>query len=234
MSAELNKQALQTFLEKSNARLRYTANGKISLYDVLKFMGVTSNEKKLVAKYKSSTRNHAIENCCPVDKWDPEHKQSIAIKNSKDTPCADLPHTIKFMGYFLRRDHMDQKQIQDIISRFDLPESILSDTDLPHTEKEIMKQIMNALPWDCELQFAIGSHRIDLYIPKFKIAIECDEFDHVQYNRIEDENRQRFVTDQLTCTWVRFDPYNENFCVFNVIRDILKLAMPLVVTTTSP
>lgn len=223
---------LKNFLKKSDARLRFTSHGKISLYDVLRFMGISSGEKKHVSKYKSSTRNHAIENCSPMEKWDPEIKDSVQIKNAKETPCADLPHTIKFMGYFLRRGNIEKAQTQSIISRFDLPQSILSGNDLPHTEKEIMKQITLALPWYCQQQFPIGKHRIDMYIPQYKIAIECDEFDHVQYNKIDEETRQRFITEQLTCSWVRFDPYDEKFNVFDVIRDILKLVLPQVVTST--
>lgn len=219
---------LQTFLEKSRVRLRYTSNGKISLYDVLRLMGVTNNEKKHIVRYKSSTRNHSIENCIPLEKWEPETKESETLKYAKETPCADIHHTIKFMGYLLRHGKIEQDKINDIISRFDLPQSILNNDDLPHTEKTIIKQITSALPWVCHQQFPIGNYRIDLYIPKFKIAIECDEFDHVQYNRIDDEKRQTFISEQLTCEWVRFDPYDEKFDIFNVIRDVLKLAMPLI------
>ena len=28
-------------------------------------------------------------------------------------------------------------------------------------------------------QFKIGNYRIDLYFPEHKIAVECDEFDHI-------------------------------------------------------
>ena len=27
-------------------------------------------------------------------------------------------------------------------------------------------------------QFSAGKYRIDLYFPEYKLAIECDEFDH--------------------------------------------------------
>ena len=27
-------------------------------------------------------------------------------------------------------------------------------------------------------QFGVGKCRVDLYFPKYKLAIECDEFDH--------------------------------------------------------
>jgi very-short-patch-repair endonuclease len=216
---------LQSFLQKSDCRLRYTADGKISLYDIFKFMKITSNENKRVSKYKSSTRNHAIENCSPIERWDPESNQSTIIKNAKETPCADLSHTIKFMGYFLRRGNLEQEDIHNIIARFDLPKHILHDDDLPHTEKEILKQVKNALPWDTVHEFAIGSYRIDMYIPRFKIAVECDEFDHKQYNRIDEECRERFISTQLNCTWVRFDPYDEKFDIFDVIRRILKLSL---------
>ena len=216
---------IEEFVKKSDIRIRFTSDGYVALYDILQIMGITTNEKKRVAKYKTAIRKHCIQLLSPTQKWNPESESIVDIKSAKETPCADLPHTIKFMGYFLKKV-ADEVDVRKVIERFQLPESILTlPTDIqPHTEKEILGKLVQALPWPCITQFAIGSHRIDLYIPKYKIAVECDEFDHVQYNTLDEEARQLFISKQLTCNWVRFDPYNENFCIFNVIRRILKVA----------
>jgi len=36
--------------------------------------------------------------------------------------------------------------------------------------------------YECILQYTVLSYRIDLYLPKVKLAVECDEFNHWRYN----------------------------------------------------
>ena len=71
-------------------------------------------------------------------------------------------------------------------------------------------------------QFSIGDYRIDLYFPKEKIAIECDEFGHKDRNQEYEETRENFITDQLKCKFIRFNPDEPNFSIFAVIDRIVK------------
>ena len=212
---------INSFLLKVSKQLRHTDHGKISLYDILRMLGIHHNDKKRITIYKSTNRNHAVEMCIPTHRWDPELKKSIPLKTKKQTPCADVEHTLRFMSYCVHRSSYPHQQTEEITEKF---EHIHKSEITPLTEKEIVRQIRSALPWMCCPQFAIGPYRIDMYIPRFKIAVECDEFDHVQYNKIDEETRQNFISYQLGCSWVRFDPYTENFSVLNVVREILKLS----------
>lgn len=228
MSEKILQQDVKDFIEKSESRIRFSSTSKISLYDILQLMGITNNEKKRIEKYKTAIRKHGIQNLSPTQKWDPETKTTSVINNAKETPCCDLAHTIKFMGFYLPKSNLDKHEIKDIIDTFQLPESVITSSaqeEQPHTEKEIMKSLMKALPWECSSQFSLGNYRLDLYIPQFKIAVECDEFGHAQYNRLDEERRERFISDQLNCKWVRFDPYVKDFCIFDVLRSILKHAI---------
>ena len=46
-------------------------------------------------------------------------------------------------------------------------------------EQETLRQIMQAFNGEEMIhQFSVGKYRIDLYFPKYKLVIECDEFDH--------------------------------------------------------
>lgn len=211
---------MDEFLEELGACVRFTECGRVSLYDLFKMMNITSNEKKQLQKYKACVRHHAITNLSPTLRWNKEDRSTSTIKGAKETPCADIEHTLMFLAYFLpRADNLPEKEVQRLLACFELTDV----TFLPVNEKSIMSDLTAAFPWPCVTQFAIGSYRIDLYIPRFKIAIECDEFQHTAYNKIDEEERETFITEQLTCRWVRFDPYTENFSIFEVIRQVLHL-----------
>ena len=46
-------------------------------------------------------------------------------------------------------------------------------------EQDTLRQIMQALNGEEIIhQFSVGKYRIDLYFPKYKLAIECDKFVH--------------------------------------------------------
>lgn len=66
------------------------------------------------------------------------------------------------------------------------------------------------------------TYRIDLYIPKYKIAIECDETHHSTPKKKEaDRQRQEYIEDNLGCYFIRFNPLEKNFNIGNVINDIM-------------
>lgn len=69
-------------------------------------------------------------------------------------------------------------------------------------------------------QFKIGSYFIDLYFQVENIAIECDEFDHSKYDQQHESTRQEFITKELGCKFIRFNPDSTNFSIFNVINNI--------------
>lgn len=66
------------------------------------------------------------------------------------------------------------------------------------------------------------NYRIDLYFPEYNIAVECDENHHLN-NEINDQTRQKTITNELGCRWVRFQPDSPNFDIFKTIGDIYKL-----------
>ena len=72
-------------------------------------------------------------------------------------------------------------------------------------------------------QYIVGDYdyRIDLYFPEYKIAVECDESHHKTItNNLKDLKRQSAIKDVLNCSFIRYDPFCENFNVFTLINDI--------------
>ncbi len=73
---------------------------------------------------------------------------------------------------------------------------------------------------DMICQHRVGNYMIDLYFPKFNLAIECDEKRHLNYDK-EDQERQQVITDTIQCRWVRYQP--ETCDIFDVINQIYRL-----------
>ena len=68
------------------------------------------------------------------------------------------------------------------------------------------------------LQYQVDNYRIDLYIPKFNLAIEIDEREH-KYKKEYDSKRQKYIVEQIHCTFIRV---NEGESCGSVIARIIK------------
>lgn len=78
----------------------------------------------------------------------------------------------------------------------------------------------------CLRQYSVNRYRIDMYIPYFNIAIECDEYGHRRYNQDDEQKRSCIITAKLNCKFVRFDPFHVSFNIGDVISDILEIILP--------
>ena len=70
-------------------------------------------------------------------------------------------------------------------------------------------------------QHQIGSYKIDLYFPEYKLAIEVDENGHIDRCPIYEQERQKYLKKYLGCKFIRFNPDENNFNIGNVISQIL-------------
>lgn len=67
-------------------------------------------------------------------------------------------------------------------------------------------------------QYSVGNYRIDLYIPKFNLAVEIDEEEH-KYKRDYDLIRQKYIENKVHCKFIRI---NEGESCGSVIARITK------------
>lgn len=91
-------------------------------------------------------------------------------------------------------------------------------------EQSTLLQIMQAFNGeDMQRQYPVsrGKYRIDLYFPKYKLAIECDEFGHFDRPEGYDETREEYIKNELNCRFIRYNPDSDNFSIFNVINNII-------------
>ena len=71
-------------------------------------------------------------------------------------------------------------------------------------------------------QYSVGTYRIDLYFPDYKLAIECDEYDHSDRDQEYEQTRQHYIEDKLGCKFIRYNPDSKNYNIFNVLNKIYK------------
>jgi len=74
---------------------------------------------------------------------------------------------------------------------------------------------------DMITQFSIDKYNIDLYFPKYKLAVEFDEFKH-KYTEKEDKLRQEYIISKLNCKFERIKENEDIFVSINRIFVIIK------------
>lgn len=71
-------------------------------------------------------------------------------------------------------------------------------------------------------QYKVGAYYVDLYIPEYKIAMECDEYDHRDYNEAAEKEREEYIKEKLGCEFIRFNPTTRGFCLASVMNELHK------------
>ena len=69
-------------------------------------------------------------------------------------------------------------------------------------------------------QYCVDGYRIDLYFPKYKLAVECDEFDHNGRDIEYEVKRQKHIEIKLDCHFIRYNPDADDFDPFNLLNRI--------------
>jgi prophage antirepressor-like protein len=72
----------------------------------------------------------------------------------------------------------------------------------------------------CIPEYKVGTYRIDLYFPDLKVAVECDEYCHIDRDQQYEHEREQFIKNKLCCLFVRYNPDSSCFNIGNVICEI--------------
>jgi very-short-patch-repair endonuclease len=71
-------------------------------------------------------------------------------------------------------------------------------------------------------QFTVGKYRVDLYFIDYKLVIEVDEDNHRKRCNILETEREEYITRELNCKFIRFNPTVSYFNIGTVISQIIK------------
>ena len=180
---------------------------RVSVYDMLDFITNTTDQARIVFA-RLQERNH--------DLSDQISYHLFPGPGQRPTPVAT-----EEVCQRIREIHISGCRMPIADKR-----KLLGDAVVPcmvYTEVEIHDKVRRAfLHVDVEFQYVVGSYRIDMYFPQHKLAVECDENGHRRYCPERERERHDFITDQLQCRWVRYDPYSQDFDVFLLINTIMK------------
>ena len=91
-------------------------------------------------------------------------------------------------------------KVYDVVKHFGITTEHCSPAS---KEQDALNQIMQTFRGEEMIhQFGAGKYRIDLYFPKYKLAIECDEFDHRDKDIGYKVEQQKHIEKLLNCTFV--------------------------------
>ena len=85
---------------------------------------------------------------------------------------------------------------------------------------------------EAKRQYRVGSYYVDCYLPSCNLVIECDEFGHSDYNSADEKRRQEYISSQLQCTFIRYNPNSTDFDLGSLVNDVLKHAAAALVTAS--
>ena len=147
-------------------------------------------------------------------------KLNELVGRLEDAPPISQPHTI----------FINEKGLKSLVCKSRMSKSIdlakLLQIDINNhkyecKESETLRAIMKAFKGEnMKEQYAVLDYRLDLYFPTYNLAIECDEFNHKDRCPIKEKDRYDKITKKLNCKWLRFDPDDKDFSIFDVINRI--------------
>jgi very-short-patch-repair endonuclease len=90
-------------------------------------------------------------------------------------------------------------------------------------ETETLDFVCTALSgvYTCARHQPFLNYRVDLYFPDQRVVVECDEHDHDDRDPEYERRREEDLKRALNCTFVRFNPDADDFCLAKLISRIL-------------
>lgn len=111
--------------------------------------------------------------------------------------------------------------VHHILNRFNIE---VTNKKCLSKEQQTLSAICNVFKTENTIpQYPVGNYNLDLYLPDYKIIVECDEHGHRDRKENKEREREEFVNISLSITmnnWVRFDPDAVDFELSAVIGRI--------------
>ena len=160
-----------------------------------------------------------------IKDYNESEKQNIKIKyprcNGVDSYRIVIVLTKKGMIKLLQktRKAVDNDFLTFLREKFeiDLNKELIPSVEIKYLE--ILQKCFKGIK--IEHQYMVGNYRIDFYFPEYNIAVECDENNHKDRDPSYENTRQNFIIEQLKCEFIRFDPYDKEFDIFELINRII-------------
>ncbi len=112
--------------------------------------------------------------------------------------------------------------IVNLAKKCDIDINILNDKIITKEQRELDKIYKVFKNEKMCFQYKIGKYKIDLYFKEYRLAIECDENDHNDRDEYYEKTREEYIKNKLKCKFIRFNPDDKDYDIFNLIGKIYK------------
>ena len=171
--------------------------------DVLKYVGYSQS---------ITTISQAV-----INKLGAQHVRVAVVRDKINRNQSTILLSEKGLKYTLQQSR--KPKAKELAMKLDLELDIMQSPVETETIRILQAAFAHLNPID---QFFVAGYRIDLYFPKEKIAIECDENHHTTPSQAaKDDERCAVITDLLGCSWVRYSPNTPGFNIGQVINQII-------------
>lgn len=108
--------------------------------------------------------------------------------------------------------------IKELSKYWDFNLNFVNETKEQITLEPIQKSLNNY--WETIFQYKCGNYFFDLFIPELKLVIECDENNHLKYNKDYEKQRTDFIKNIQQYNLYRYNPDDSCFDVYVEIGKI--------------
>ncbi|MGL6343615.1 MAG: hypothetical protein ACRC80_31280 [Waterburya sp.] len=190
--------------------IRITQDGWLSVYDLIRVCSESKDRKyphKVWERMSSKYFRGALE--CSYFKF--------TGRGQKKTPIIPYKNALQIIS-LLNNPKADAIEI--LCQKLNLPYSNLYIKPLSANKESINTILQFFSNLHVVAEYNIANYRIDIYFPAHRLAIECDEYGHKNYNSKQESERESFIANALECDFIRYDPYNKNFNIFELLKEI--------------
>ncbi len=97
-------------------------------------------------------------------------------------------------------------------------------------EADVLEQVIDYIKelddkLDYKLQYPIGKYKIDMYVPKFNLAIEVDEMGHSDRDPVYEKQREDYIKQNLTTKLLRINPNAPKFRMAKILGSLSTMIM---------
>ena len=182
---------------------------------------ITYNQNDIMYRYIDNQRWYVLKHICKAlelksfntNKIPKEHLSYMYIPSKR---YAQRVVTINEKGLQIMFSSTNKPNAKSLSIKLQLPLAIFQ-----RKEVDILETISRAFHNEKSIrEYSIGKYRIDLYFPKYKLAVECDENNHQNYEILNERLRELYIQEQLKCTFLRFNPDDPEFNIGEPISKI--------------
>jgi hypothetical protein len=194
----------------------------IHIYDILGTIGIKT-KGKILDKFRTAQTDKLVLKA-PVTH---EFRSNDIIERGGKSDHAFGPVSTcqALVSFALHRVERSSDVLERILSAHQLPKNAFQCAYQPKAGIDTIDFLSRAIPSMSIKEFHCAGYRIDLWFPKLRIAVECDEHKHEGYDSDSERIRTYDIKEKLGCTFFRYDPYAEGFDVANMINQFLRHQM---------